>query len=505
MRHDDNRQNSLARPTPVRRPRAPLGSAANAVIRIVNQSGGRAGPMESAAPEDDSETNEGAPAAHVLVVDDEAHIRLTLTTFLEALGCKVVSVGNANDAMQMVARYPFDLLFVDVRLGSTSGLDLVPAILARRPNLQIAAMTAYPSIDSAVDAVRRGAALYVQKPFTPARIREIVDEVAKKRLAILAAAPTSESDVPQDAPEAFLQTQSVRMREVLETIVRAGASDVPVLLRGESGTGKGLLARLLHAHSPLNGGPFVTVNCPTLSEALLTSELFGHAKGSFTGAVRDQEGRVEAAENGTLFLDEIGEISPALQAKLLRFVQEKQFERVGETRTRHGNVRLVAATNRDLEKDVQDGRFREDLLFRLNVIEVWAPSLRDRREDILPLARWFLLHFSRKIRRPAPQLSPDAETALLAHSWPGNVRELRNEMERAVLLCTAHVLGPEAFARVQPRSVSAPWTGGKFTLDELEREHIRRVLEYAPTMEVAARILGIDVTTLWRKRKKLWP
>jgi NtrC-family two-component system response regulator AlgB len=248
----------------------------------------------------------------------------------------------------------------------------------------------------------------------------------------------------------------------------------------------------------------VTINCPTLTDELLASELFGHAKGAFTGAVRDQPGRVEAAEGGTVFLDEIAEISPALQAKLLRFLQDRAFERVGETRTRTADVRIVAATNRDLEAEVKAGRFREDLLYRLNVVEVTVPALRERPEDVLPLARRFLAFFAAGTRRQVPTLSPAAERALLAYPWPGNVRELRNVMERAVILSPAQVLEVECLPeRLRQELSEVPVLGGSFTAEEIEREHILRVLARAPTMEEAARILGIDASTLWRKRKKL--
>jgi NtrC-family two-component system response regulator AlgB len=291
------------------------------------------------------------------------------------------------------------------------------------------------------------------------------------------------------------------MRAVLEVVERAAPSDAPVLLTGESGTGKGVLAQVLHARSARAAHPFVVVNCPTLSEELLASELFGHARGAFTGAVRDQTGRVEAAEGGTLFLDEIGEISPGLQAKLLRFLQEKSFERIGETRTRHADVRLVAATNRDLESDVAAGRFREDLLYRLNVIEITVPPLRDRIEDVLPLARRFLEFFAREAGRAAPALAKTAEETLTGYSWPGNIRELRNAMERAVILWPAQSIEPEAFAsRINAaaagarRGATAGATGsrigGDFSLEQIEEEHIRGVLERAPNLEAAARILG---------------
>ena len=273
--------------------------------------------------------------------------------------------------------------------------------------------------------------------------------------------------------------------------------------RGESGTGKGVLARALHAQSRRRAKPFVVVNCPTLSENLLTSELFGHAKGAFTGAVRDQPGRVEAAEGGTLFLDEVAEITPGLQAKLLRFLQEKQFERLGETRTREADVRVVAATNRDLEVDVKSGHFREDLLFRLNVIEMHVPALRERPEDILNLAKRFLAFFARSVGRPTPEMSKATETLLLSYAWPGNVRELRNAMERAVILWPAQVIEPQALPeRMHVHDESQPQLGGDFSLEEIERRHVMAVLARTATLDDAARVLGIDSSTLWRKRKK---
>jgi NtrC-family two-component system response regulator AlgB len=245
------------------------------------------------------------------------------------------------------------------------------------------------------------------------------------------------------------------------------------------------------------------INCPTLSQELLASELFGHAKGSFTGAIRDNPGRVEAADGGTLFLDEIAEIPTSLQAKLLRFLQEKEFERIGESRTRRADVRVVSATNRDLEAEVAAGRFREDLLYRLNVVDVHVPALRDRPEDILPLARRFAAFFAAAARRLTPELSKAAEDVLNAYPWPGNVRELRNVIEHAVMLWPATVIEPHAFPeRIAPRATSGPTLGGDATLEAVEREHILRVLARKATLEDAAQSLGIDTSTLWRKRKK---
>ena len=245
------------------------------------------------------------------------------------------------------------------------------------------------------------------------------------------------------------------------------------------------------------------MNCPTLSEDLLASELFGHTVGAFTGAVRDQPGRVEAAQAGTLFLDEIGEISSPIQAKLLRFLQDKQFERIGESKTRRADVRLIAATNRDLDADVRVGRFREDLLYRLNVLEVQMPPLRERREDVLPLAKGFLAFFAASLGRPIPELSKAAEETLLNYLWPGNIRELRNTMERALIMWPAQVIEPAALPqRVQFGEHASPQLGGECTLEEIEKQHILAVVARKCTVEEAAVTLGIDASTVWRKRKK---
>jgi len=448
------------------------------------------------------ESAERSTPSRVLIIDDERNIRTTLTVCIEGMGCEVAAVGSADGALEALERSPFDIAFLDLRLGDTDGLELLARLLAVRPSLAVVIITAHASFDTAVEAIKRGAVDYVPKPFTPAQIRHIVEQVTRSR-AMAGRVLELEDRLAEEVPEVDLTTDSAKMRGVLDLLARAAASDAPILLRGENGTGKGVLARAIHAQSPRASRPFVTVNCPTLSEELLASELFGHTRGAFTGAVRDQAGRVDAAEGGTLFLDEVGEISPGLQAKLLRFVQEKRFERVGENRTRSADVRLVAATNRDLDADVRAGRFREDLLFRLNVIEVRVPPLRERIEDIAHLARRFLAFFARKAGRAAPQLGGETEAALIAYAWPGNVRELRNTIERAVILWPSPVLGAEAL----PEAIAAQTRGlarlgGDHTLEAIEREHVLRVLARAPSMEEAARILGIDSSTLWRKRKK---
>jgi NtrC-family two-component system response regulator AlgB len=439
---------------------------------------------------------------NVLIVDDEKNIRHTLRVCIESFGGKVAESPSAEAALEAVGLATYDLAFVDLKLGGESGLDLIPRLLAENPNLSIVMITAYATIETAVEAMRRGAWDYLPKPFTPAQIRHTLERARKQRSLAVRAADL-ESRLGAERPDIMLASEAPSVMAVLDMVARAAPADAAVLFRGESGTGKGVLARALHQQSKRADRPFVLVNCPTLSEELLASELFGHAKGSFTGAVRDQIGRVEAAEGGTLFLDEIGELPANLQAKLLRFLHEKRFERIGENRTRHADVRVVSATNRNLEADIRNGKFREDLLYRMNVVEVKVPALRERCEDILPLARHFLTFFARSMGRPVPELSDAAERAFLGYAWPGNIRELRNTIERAVILWPSSRLPPQAFPeRIAGAKERGPFVGGDFTLDAIERAHILAVMGRAPTLDGAATILGIDASTLWRKRRR---
>jgi NtrC-family two-component system response regulator AlgB len=437
-----------------------------------------------------------------LIVDDEPNIRSTLSVCLESIGCEVHAAAGAREAIAVVERRPFDIVFLDVRLGQADGMALLPELLRLSPRLAVVMITAYASIESAVSAIKAGAQDYLPKPFTPAQVRIIVERlrdrwVLKNRVAEL------EGRLAETAPDVLLETRCQAMQQAIDTISQAARADTAVLLRGESGTGKGVLARLLHGRSPRAGHRFTTVNCPTLTDELLASELFGHVRGAFTGAVRDQRGKVEEADGGTLFLDEIGEISPTLQAKLLRFAHDREFERVGDTQTRRADVRIVAATNRDLHADVEAGRFRLDLLYRLNVIEVMVPALNDRREDLPALARHFLAFAARNVGRPTPRISKEAEALLLAYAWPGNIRELKNEMERAVVLSHEVTLRPESFSeRLRGGANIVPAVGGDFTLNQVEQEHTLRVLSRTATREEAARVLGIDPSTLWRRLKR---
>ncbi len=441
--------------------------------------------------------------ARILVVDDEKNIRSTLRICLEGLGHSVVEAATCEAALAAIKQHPFELAFVDLRIGTSSGLELLPKLVAEDTSIDVILITAYASFDVAVEAMKRGARDFLPKPFTPAQIRHLVEKSLEQR-RLSQRVGVLENQLSQQAPDATLETASPKMQAVMALLTRAAASDATVLFRGESGTGKGLMARTLHERSDRKAQPFVTVNCPTLSEQLLASELFGHARGSFTGAVKDQAGRVEQAEGGTLFLDEVAEMTPALQAQLLRFVQDKQFERLGEGRTRTADVRVLSATNKNLEKEVAEGRFREDLMYRLNVIEIAMPALRERPEDILPLVRRFIAFFARTNKRAAPELTPAVEALLQRYPWPGNVRELRNAIERALIVWPTDRLEPQAFPdKIAMAAIEGTVAlGGPWTLDQVEREHVMRVLGATPSLDEAARTLGVDASTLYRKRKK---
>jgi NtrC-family two-component system response regulator AlgB len=416
---------------------------------------------------------------------------------------RVSEARDATQAEELLGHTMFDVAFLDLRLGPEKGLDVLPRLLHLAPGLAVVVVTAYATIETAVEAMRRGAADYLPKPFTPNQLRVVLDRVAAVRRLQTQVADL-EAQVRSVVPEADLRTEEPGMRQALAVAFKAAVSEATLLLRGESGTGKGVVARAVHARSPRSGGPFVTVPCPSLSAELLESELFGHVRGAFTGAVSDTVGKVAVAEGGTLFLDEVGDLPMALQPKLLRLLQEKQYERVGDTRTRACDVRILAATNHDLEAAAAEGRFREDLLYRLNVVEVTLPPLRQRGRDILPVADGLLSFFARQAGKPITGFTEEARAALARYPWPGNVRELRNAIERGVILAPAQLVGladlpTQLGSRLVPKAVEV---GGSVTLDQLEAEHIRRVLAGAATMEEAAGILGIDPSTLYRKRKR---
>jgi NtrC-family two-component system response regulator AlgB len=471
-----------------------------------------------------------SPSFDILVVDDEPNIRRTLSLQLQGRGHRVRTAGSVEEAQREVAGQRFDLALVDLRLGTGSGLDLLSWLRDADPALKTVVITAYASIDTAVEAMKRGASDYLSKPFGPLELDLALEKIAEltrleRKVQALEVNLTlaGEGDL-----EADLESESPAMQALLRQARQAAASDARVLLRGESGTGKGVVARAIHHWSPRRDRPFVVVPAPALPAELLESELFGHARGAFTGATHSNPGRIILAEGGTLLLDEIGDLPLVLQPKLLRFIQDREYERVGDPTPRKADVRIVAATNRDLEQSVREGRFREDLFYRLNVLSLEVPPLRERRQDIRQLAERFMVFFGRQHHRPGLHLTSEAMSLLLDYSWPGNVRELRNAVERATMLAEGPEVGPELLlpkaevARSAPPATLAPpaasaaapppegetsaaprlQLGDLAPLSGIEQEHIRRVLARTSSLREAAAVLGIDQATLWRRRKQ---
>ena len=445
-----------------------------------------------------------------LIIDDDPGVRQSMRLCLEADDARVMTVGTSAGALEALDRSWFDVVFLDLWLQSESGLTVLPEILRRQSGIGVIVITAFASFETAVEAMRLGAVDYLPKPFTPEQVRHAARRVVAANLLRRQMSELRDR-LDESEGEATFETQNSSYAAFLQTVARAAASDSVILLRGESGTGKTVLARRIRAHSKRAERPFVTVHCPMLSSDLMSSALFGHKKGAFTGAIADSVGKVEAAEGGTLFLDEVADLSPDAQARLLRFLHDRCYERLGETTERKADVRIVAATNRSLETEVKSGRFREDLLFRLNVISLTVPPLRDRREDLLPLANHYLRFFSRRQARPGLAFSPACENVIQNCAWPGNLRELRNAVERAVILSPSSILGPQDLGLSpggdglsnQAGSASPkPTLGGDISIAEVEREHIARVVARLPSFDAAAQVLDIDATTLQRKRKR---
>jgi two-component system, NtrC family, response regulator AlgB len=438
---------------------------------------------------------------NVLVIDDEQNIRKTLAIYFESEGHHVVAVSNPEDALTEVGQRSFDLALVDLRLGASSGLDLIPKLLSVASWLKIVVITAFASIDTAVEAIKRGAVDYLPKPFTPAQLQLMINKVSQVRSLEQKISSLQETLRLSDA-DLNVNSSSAVMQRAINLARDVADSEATVLLKGESGTGKSMFAKWIHQQSPRHTKPFGVVSCPSLSTELLESELFGHVKGAFTGAVRDQLGRVATCEGGTLFLDEIGDLPMPLQPKLLRFLQDHEYERLGEGKSRKANLRMIAATSIDLSAAVKQGRFREELLYRLNVFEIVLPPLRERTEDIPSLAEQFLAFFARQNHRQVLGFTEEALRSLQNYSWPGNVREFKNAIERAVILCKSDQIDshhlPQTLSGTQPQVT----IGDFVSIERIEELHIRRVLASTKSLDEASAILGIDTATLWRRRKQ---
>lgn len=445
-----------------------------------------------------------------LIVDDDKTFRDAACLLIEEEGHYAQPAGSGMAALANVREEDFEAVLLDVNLGEENGLDVLPQLLRSQANLPVVMLTAQGSVDAAVEAMRRGAVDFLEKPFTREQFHRVLARLQRfnQMSQSIARLEREVKESKMDNPELVLDFERGPMKEVMAVVEKAARTAASVLLLGESGTGKSILARVLHQKSHLSGKPLVTVSCPSLSRELLESDLFGHVKGAFTGAVRDHWGKVKAAHGGTLFLDEIGDLPMEIQPKLLRLLQEKEYERLGENVTRHAELRVIAASNRNLKMLVGQGQFREDLFFRLNVIAVEVPPLRNRIGDLDRFAEHYLKYFAAQGGRNLRGFSAGALAQIRAYSWPGNLRELRNAIERAVILARGeNEIGAEdlplAGSGQSEEGPATPQLGELVTLEKLEEAHIRKVLERTGSVAAAARVLGIDQATIYRKRKRM--
>ncbi len=443
----------------------------------------------------------------ILIVDDEPSIRKTTALAIRSMGHEADVAECLDEAREALRNDPFDVVLLDLKLGEEDGLELMLAIQACSKPPDVVVFTAHGTITSAVEAIQHGATDYVEKPFTPEHMKFVLSKIAKQRHLQGRVSELEEQVGPKKRPS-LSSSKSPAMARIQDVVAKIRTADTGILILGESGTGKTVLARQIHEDSRRSSKPFVTVNCPSLTQELFASELFGHVKGAFTSAVKDHWGLVSGAEGGTLFFDEIGDLPQEIQPKLLRLLQEHEFERVGESTTRTADVRVIAATNRDLGKHVRDGTFREDLFYRLNVVTLVMPALRERSEDLRDLASGFLLRFAGEFGREARDFDKAAWKHIEGHDWPGNIRELQNFIEREVLMSEGRLIKLTNSARQANHANDSQRSegimlGDKLSVKEVELEHIKRVIENSETLSEAATVLGIDPTTLYRKRKEI--
>ena len=444
-------------------------------------------------------------AGRILVVDDETTALKSLRRILEKDGHTVSTYSNPVRALEKLNQEPFDLVLSDLRMPHLDGLELLDAIKQAAPKIEVIIITGYASLSGAVEATKKGAFDFLAKPFTPGEVREKVRLALQQKQAHDQALKLAEPG-PEEDKDHLIIGQSPQMLRVGEVIAQIAPIDCNVLITGESGTGKELAARSIHARSPRAAEPWVAFNCAAFNRELMENELFGHEKGAFTGAHQAKAGLLEAAQGGTVFLDEIGEMPQAMQVKLLRALQEREVLRVGATKPRPVDIRVLAATARDLKAEAEAGVFRQDLFYRLNVVSLSLPRLAERSGDIPLLVYHFLDKFKRRMGKRLAGIDPEALALLSGYAYPGNVRELRNIMERAVALCQGDIILardlPPDLASVELANFSRS-PGEAPTLEQLERDYIRHILEITGGVRTkAAEMLGIDRVSLWRKMKK---
>jgi DNA-binding NtrC family response regulator len=435
----------------------------------------------------------------ILVVEDDELMRTFLTQILREEGYRVQSAEDGKEALEKIQNADFDLVITDLKMPKLSGIDLMRKIRKEKPEIRWIIITAYGSISNAVEAVKAGAADYLTKPFRdPEELRHVIRRVLREAEAEKTISLLSE-ELGKQFPPLDMIFSGEKMNKVRQLVEDGAPTSASVLISGPSGTGKELVARVIHQWSLRKEKPFIPVHCAALTESLLESELFGHERGAFTGASSTRKGRFELADGGTIFLDEIGEVPPSVQVKLLRVLQEREFERVGGTRVIPVDIRLISASNKDLKTEISAGRFREDLFYRLHVFPIYLPPLIERREAIMPLAEYFVGKFSSSLGKKIKGFSPEARSLLLSYSWPGNIRELQNVIERAVILASGPIDADHL--NIDPRE--EPGVIEEGLLQTNERELIKKVLGVAGgNRKQAARILGISLRTLQYRIKE---
>jgi NtrC-family two-component system response regulator AlgB len=432
----------------------------------------------------------------VLILDDEPNILKTMGICFDDLGFDTKRYQDPKEVMELIKNTYFDLAFVDLKMTPIDGIQILEEIKKNTPETTVVIITAHGTVESAVEAIKKGAYDYLQKPFDFVELQIFAEKVLeyhnlKQEVKVL------REEKEKSAATGNIITQNPKMKEMIELAERIAETDLSVLIEGESGTGKELYAQFIYEKSNRADKPFVKVNCAALPENLLESELFGHIKGAFTGAIKNRQGRFEMADGGTIFLDEIAELTPTLQAKLLRVLHQKEFERVGESITRQVDVRILAATNHNLEAAIEEGTFRQDLFYRLNAVRIKLVPLRERPEDVLLLTQHFIKKYSPNTEI---KISNEVEKLLQLYRWSGNVRELENVIHRAVLLAKNNCIEisdlPEEICSSMAANVE------NLSLEEVEKNHIKKTIQLTKDLGETAQILGIDPATLWRKRKK---